>query len=53
MQYERRRYTKAIGEDDPAQVLPQTKSWLQTGFRKVPISLTYLTELCIWWILYP
>ncbi len=46
MQYERRRYTKAIGEDDPAQVLPKTKLWLQTGFRKVCPSLTYLNDPC-------
>ena len=39
MQYERRRYTKAIGDDDPAQVLPKTKLWLQAGFRKVHSSL--------------
>lgn len=35
MQYERRRFTKAVGEDDPAQVLPKTKLWLRSGFRKV------------------
>lgn len=38
MQYERRRYTKAVGDDDPAQILPKTKSWLQAGFGKVRCS---------------
>lgn len=35
VQYERRRYTRAVGEQDAGQALPKTKLWLQTGFRKV------------------
>lgn len=35
VQYERRRYTKAVGDQEPGRVLPKTKAWLQTGFRKV------------------
>ncbi len=35
VQYEQRRLTEAVGDSDPADVLPNTRVWLQSGFTKV------------------
>jgi hypothetical protein len=43
IQYERRRYADAVGDNDPSVVLPKTRDWLQSGF--VIVSLAGLLAL--------
>ena len=47
VQYEQRRLTDAVGDKDPADVLTNTRAWLQTGFQKASAWFTPSVAYCL------